>query len=102
MRDILIYNHALINIYSCTVITAVIESLVPMLNQCTCILIDRVIWTSISFALWQISWKEYIDVPIETEIPVVAFDSTAENLDIMNKDVVFWEFKFCFKLVSGI
>lgn len=43
MRDILIYNHALINIYSCTVITAVIESLVPMQNQCTCILIDRVI-----------------------------------------------------------
>lgn len=43
MRDILIYNHALINIYSCTVITAVIESLVPMQNQCTCtcILIDK-------------------------------------------------------------
>lgn len=88
MRDMLIYNYALINIYSCTVITAVIESLVPMQNQCTCILIDRVIWTSITFALWQISWKEYIDVPIETEIPVVAFDSTAENLDIMNKDFV--------------
>lgn len=50
MRDILIYNRALINIYSCTVITAVIESLVPMQNQCTCILIDRVIRISISFA----------------------------------------------------
>lgn len=100
MRDILIYNHAIINIYSCTVITAVIKSLVPMLNQCTCILIDRVIWTSISFALWQISWKEYIDVPIETKIPVVAFDSTAENLDIM-KILFFGNLSFALNWFQG-